>query len=96
MTLEKLIENVLIKSGNERHIAKNINQYLGNICDKCHKHSEERLTIVMSFNQNKGNFRFTDLPDADYKLKRFCRKCCWSKASSAKIYIEIPDQKTYG
>ena len=89
MALEKLIENVLIKSGNERHIAKNINQYLGNTCDKCHKHSEEPLTIVMSFDKSKGSYIFTDLPGANYKLKKFCRRCCSSRASSAKIYIEI-------
>jgi len=89
MSIEKLIENVLTNTGNDKYIAKNINQYLGNICNKCYKHSEHPLTIVISFDKKKGSYKFTDLPDANYKLKKFCKRCCCSRASSAPIYIEI-------
>ena len=53
MSIEKLIENVLTNTGNDKYIAKNINQYLGNICDKCYKHSDYTLTIVISFDKKK-------------------------------------------
>ena len=96
MSIQKIIENTLMNSGNEKYIAKNINQYLGNICDKCDKQSEQPLTIVMSFDKSKGSYRFTDLPGANYKLKKFCKGCCYSRASPAPIYIEIQDKNLIG
>lgn len=86
----QLIEEKLINSGNERYIANIIINFIGKECDKCKSICDYPLTHVMSFNR-KGNYKFHDLPGANYKLKKFCQKCCYSRASSAPIYIEVHD-----
>ena len=90
MTLKKLIQEILLQNGNEKYLAKNINEYVGkNCCQKCCKNSKSVLRNVISFDKSKGDYQFRDLPGAKYVLKKFCKRCCYSKASSAKIYIEI-------
>ena len=90
MTLQKLIQEILLQNGNEKYLAKNIKDFVGeNCCDKCNKSVKYPLTQVISFNKSKGTYDFKDLPGANYVLKKFCKKCIYSRASSAKIYIEI-------
>ncbi|SVA44159.1 uncharacterized protein METZ01_LOCUS97013 [marine metagenome] len=90
--MDKAIEDKLYDTDNDVNLTKIITNYIGNICDKCGLESEdEPLRFVISFDKKYGNYRFYDLPKADYKLKKFCRKCCQSKASAAPIYIEIND-----
>lgn len=90
MTLQKLIEEILLQKGNEKYLAKTIQEYIGeNCCQKCYKNSKYPLKNVISFDKTKGDYEFRDLPGANYVLKKFCDRCCYSKASSAKIYIEI-------
>ena len=63
--------------------------YLGNECDKCKSISETPLTICLSF--KNGNYSLTDIPHSNYMLKKFCKKCIYSRCSSVKIYVEIHD-----
>ena len=89
MTLQKLIQEILLQNGNEKYLANHINEYVGkNCCDKCHKSIKYPLIHVISFNKKKGSYDFRDLPGANYVLKKFCKRCIYSRASSAKIYIE--------
>ena len=89
MTLQTLIQQILLQNGNEKNLAKTINEYVGkNCCQKCLKNSDSVLRNVISFDKSKGDYQFRDLPGAKYVLKKFCKKCCYSKASSTKIYIE--------
>ena len=61
MTLQKLIEEILLQNGNEKYLAKNIKEYVGeNCCQKCHKKSKEVLTNVISFDKSKGDYQFRD------------------------------------
>ena len=87
--MDKVIREKLYRTCNDVNLTKMITDYVGNTCDKCGKESNQPLKHVMSFNKDKGNYAFIDAPDANYHLKKFCKACCWSKASSAKIYIEI-------
>ncbi len=87
--MEKAIIDKLYNTDNDANLTKIITDYVGNTCDKCKKESDEPLRFVMSFNKEKGNYQFYDAPDADYKLKKFCKNCCYCRASSAKIYIEV-------
>ncbi len=90
MTLQKLIQEILLQNGNEKYLANNIREYVGkNCCQKCFNNSDSPLRNVMSFDHSKGDYQFRDLPGAKYILKKFCKNCCHSKATSAKIYIEI-------
>jgi hypothetical protein len=88
--MESLIKKILLQNKNEKYLAKNIIEFVGeNCCQKCYKNSKEPLTIVISFDKSKGSYYFIDLPGANYKLKKFCKKCTYSRASQAKIYIEV-------
>ena len=87
--MDKVIREKLYRTRNDVNLTKMITDYVGNTCDKCGKESKCPLKYVMSFNKDKGNYQFYDIPGGNYHLKKFCKACCWSKASSAKIYIEI-------
>jgi len=88
MSLLKIIEEKLLRTGNDKYISKNINEFIGkNCCQKCFKNSDSPLRNVMSLN-SKCDYQFRDLPGSKYILKKFCKDCCHSKASSVKIYIE--------
>jgi hypothetical protein len=88
--MESLIQKILLQNKNEKHLGKKIIEFVGeNCCQKCYKNSKEPLIIVISFDKSKGCYNFTDLSGANYKLKKFCKKCIYSRASQAKIYIEV-------
>jgi len=87
--MDKVIRDKLYNTHNDANLTNIITNYIGNICQKCGKESHQPLKHVMSFNKDKGNYAFIDVPGANYHLKKFCKQCCYSRASSTKIYIEI-------
>ena len=90
MSFKQIIQEKLLQTGNDKQLAKYIQEFLGdNCCQRCHQHSKEPLTTIISFNKSKGNYKFTDLPGANYVLKKFCKSCCYTSTSTSKIRIEI-------
>lgn len=88
--IDEILKNKLLQTNNEKYLIKDIKKFIGNnYCHKCHENVKYPLTHVISFNKSKGDYYFTDLLGANYILKKFCKKCCYSKASQAKIYIEV-------
>jgi len=83
----KEILNSFLKN-NDENISDIILSYL-NICQKCNKDINEPLINIISFGNGKRHYYFKDLPGVNLEFKKFCNKCCSSKASSANIYIEI-------
>lgn len=82
--LDKLLVN------NDEYIVEHIVSYLGNQCDRCFNYQDKNLTIVISFNDGIRDYNFRDHIHTRYGLKKFCDSCIYSKASSCKIYVEIP------
>lgn len=81
----KLLEQTLPKD-----LTNIIITYMGNECEKCNIITEHPLTVCLSF--TNGTYAFTDIPNSDYKLKKFCKNCTYSRCSSIKIYLEVQDR----
>mgnify|MGYP001550716139 CR=1 FL=1 len=82
---KKILDNFL--KDNDQQISTVILSYL-KTCQKCYKEVDE-LYNVISFGNGKRHYKFKDVPGVDLELKKFCNRCCESKASSVSIYVEI-------
>jgi hypothetical protein len=88
--IDNILKEKLLQTNNEKFLIKNIKNFIGNnCCEKCYISVKYPLKNVISFDKSNGDYQFHDLPGANYILKKFCKKCCYSKTSSAKIYIEL-------
>lgn len=93
LTHKFLTRKLLSKKVNEIFLVNNIISYLGNECEKCGKIQEKPLTICIAW--SKGNFKLEDIENNDYKLKKLCKRCTYSRCSRIQIYREIEDHLVY-
>ena len=85
--MNNLLINKLLQTKNEKLLYKNIINFYGtNICEKCHESSKNKLIYGISFNVNKGNYKFMDYPNANYKLIKICDNCTYYKCSEQPIF----------
>jgi len=82
---KKILNNFL--KDNDENVSDIILSYL-KTCQKCYKEVNE-LYNVISFGNGKRHYKFKDVPGVDLELKKFCKRCCESKASTANICVEI-------
>lgn len=83
------IRNILNNYLDEIHLINTIFTYTGGIeCQKCYNLQYDKpLTIILSF--TIGTCNLDDIPNNNYKFKKVCKHCLWSRCSSLKIYREI-------
>ena len=79
--------NILNNFVDESNISQIIIDYLGYECEKCKEIQQHQLKVGLSF--TKGYHNLVDSKNSDYKLKKFCDTCIFSRCSSIPIYLEI-------
>jgi len=88
--IKQVVEQKLLMSRNDKNIAPFIMSFLPeHQCQKCYKHVEKSQDLYVTMSFTRGTYNFRNIKGSNYCLKKFCKDCCRSKASSVPIYVEI-------
>ena len=86
------IKRALKERGNEESLSTIIMEFLGNVCDKCHRLDNDPLHIVLCVNVSKAGYRLRDTEEVQYCLKRMCSRCRFGETTVWKVHVDyLPD-----